>query len=127
MCNILHVINRVNWIKLVGTFLFRQLIHHTIQMVLFGVKHESFCFGIITWVGCFFLLSFRSLYFVRCFMCFHVVLALGENWDMGINEVDMISDNWLCFILMGHLFMHFLCGFDLIKTRKEDTQQRWGK
>lgn len=46
---------------------------------------------------------------------------------MGINEVDMISDNWLCFILMGHLFMHFLCGFDLIKTRKKDTQQLWGK
>lgn len=40
---------------------------------------------------------------------------------MGINEVDMISDNWLCFILMGHLFVHFLCEFDLIKDQKLKT------
>lgn len=45
---------------------------------------------------------------------------------MGINEVDMISDNWLCFILMGHLFMHFLCEFDLIKLEKKTLSRAEG-
>lgn len=36
----------------------------------------------------------------------------------------MISDNWLCFILMGHLFVHFLCEFDLIKKRRHSIQSQ---
>lgn len=46
---------------------------------------------------------------------------------MGINEVDMISDNWLCFILMGHLFVHFLCEFDLINLEKATLNSAEGE